>query len=212
MGASWNSTIEKEEVLENINKINGIAKKHTVIEFIGLNLQFSLDEDKSSKKIKVKVKHYNPKLQEFSDNEKTVRLTIEEFYNYYNSLMNSLSVFYKEKLEKKYSLLNEEGRERMGSEDSSFCPICEENNIDISLPCSHFFCESCIKAWLIKSETCPLCRLNLKYNKYNQTPAGIKGSNRWSVINKDEEMYQEMKKDNIDIFLKLIDKLFNYMF
>lgn len=96
-----------------------------------------------------------------------------------------------------------------GGDDSSLCPICEENNVDISLPCSHFFCEKCIKTWVIKSETCPLCRIKLQYNKDNETPAGITGSNSWSVITQDEQIKQELKKESIEILLKLTDDFFN---
>ena len=210
MGASWNSTIEKGEVLESIKQINEITKKHAVIEFIYLQLEFSLDEDTPSKKrIKVKVKHFNYNEQKLESKEKTVKITLDQFYNYYNSLMNSLSIFLEKKLERKYSFMCEEERSSLGSEDSSFCPICEENKIDISLPCSHFFCESCIKAWIIKSKTCPLCRLNLQYNNNYQTPAGIRGSGRWLLITKDEKMNEEIKKDSVDIFLKLTQELFN---
>ena len=211
MGSSWNSTIEKEEVLEAIKKINEITKKYAVIEFICLYLEFSLDEDSvSNKRIIVKVKPFNSKIQKIEEKEKIFKLTIDEFYNYYNSLMSSLSILFQQKLERTYSSLKEEERTSLGSEDSSFCPICEENKIEISLPCSHFFCEECIKAWVIKSETCPLCRLKLQYDKNNiETPAGIEGCGRWSLISKDEEMNQEMKKDSIDVFLKLTNELFN---
>ena len=207
--SSGNISIEKKEVLTTINKINEITKKNIIMEFIGLYLEFSLDENSFSKKIiKVDVKNYNSKLQKPEEKKKVVRLTISEFMNYYNALTNSLSNFYENRLLKKYTILNETERERLGSEDAYLCPICDENKIDISLPCSHFFCENCLKEWMKKSNTCPLCRLKLEYSNKRKTPAGIKGSGSWSIITKDENITQEIKKDSIDIVLKLTNDLF----
>ena len=212
MGDAWDkSAIGKEEVLAAINKINEIFNKNAVMEFFGLNLNFYLDKDKHFQKkilIQATVKNYDPNLQTIGKQAKKVDLTIEEFYNYYNSLMSSLPIFYEQKLERTYSIMGKKERERLGSEDTSSCPICEENKVDVSLPCHHFFCEECIKAWVIKSETCPLCRLKLKFNKYDKSPAGISGSNKWDVLSKDEEMNQESKRDSIDTVLKLTNKLF----
>ena len=210
MGNSWeNSTLEKDEVVSTIDKINGFAKKIAIIEFIGLYLEFSLDENSFSKKIiKVDVQNYNSKLQRPEKEKRTVRLTISEFMNYYNALINALSNFYESRLKKKYTILNEYERERFGSEDANLCPICDENKIDISLPCSHFFCEGCLKSWMKKSKTCPLCRLKLEFSNKAETPAGIKGSGSWSIITRDENLNQEIKKDSIDIFLKLTNDLF----
>jgi len=43
------------------------------------------------------------------------------------------------------------------------CPICmEDTNKNIKLPCSHVFCEECIKKWLLKNtNSCPNCRINV---------------------------------------------------
>jgi hypothetical protein len=40
------------------------------------------------------------------------------------------------------------------------CPICmEDSDENIVLPCTHVFCSSCIKKWLLKNKnTCPNCR------------------------------------------------------
>ena len=79
------------------------------------------------------------------------------------------------------------------------------------MPCSHFFCEKCINSWVIKAGTCPLCRVKLQYNKKNEivTPTGIKGTGKWDVIDNDEKTNQEIKKDSIEILLKLTNELFN---
>ena len=215
MNNSWNNTlVKKEDVKENIKKINEVSKNIIIIEFIGFYLEFILDEDILFSKniIKVKIKNYNLKLGKVDDDYRTIRLNIEQFYSYFNALMNALGILYEKRLEERISNSTEKGDKNYGEDESSFCPICEENKVNLSLPCNHFFCEQCIKDWIIKSETCPLCRLKLKQNKKKEgpeTPAGIIGSERWSVLSNDENTEQEMKKDNIDKFLKITNNLFN---
>ena len=52
------------------------------------------------------------------------------------------------------------------SEDKKECVICYETfkNGDsiISLPCIHIFHDDCIKSWLKKSKTCPICKYNIQ--------------------------------------------------
>mgnify|MGYP003334526914 CR=1 FL=1 len=62
------------------------------------------------------------------------------------------------------------------------------------------FCEDCIKTWMIKSETCPLCRAQLEISNKNRTPDGIKGADRWSVFDSKVDQKQ-MDEFNEDIFL-----------
>ena len=167
MGSIWDkSIVKKEEVETNISKINDLTKKYTLIELTGVHLEFSIDENVffSKKIIKVIIKAFNPREGKIEEKEKIVRLTIEEFYSYYNALMNSLSIFYESKLEEKLKTLGEDDFDNLGIDESSLCPICEEKKVELSLPCSHFFCEDCIKKWVIKSETCPLCRFKLKHS------------------------------------------------
>jgi hypothetical protein len=40
------------------------------------------------------------------------------------------------------------------------CPICQEHGEDfqVKLPCSHVFHGKCLKEWLIRNPSCPLCR------------------------------------------------------
>ena len=38
------------------------------------------------------------------------------------------------------------------------CGICFEPVSDMHSACNHFFHKRCIKQWLLKSKTCPLCR------------------------------------------------------
>ena len=214
MGNKWdNYIVKKEEVEKNIERINELAKKYALIEFICLYLEFSLDESVffSNKIIKVIVKKFNLKEGIIEDEFNIVRLTIEEFYTYYNALMNSLNIFYEKKLEERLKTLVEDDFGNIDNDESSLCPICEEKKVQISLPCFHFFCEQCIKTWVIKSDTCPLCRFKLKNNKENKekgTSVDIEGIQRWSIFSNNEVIQQEIKKDNLDIFLKLTNNLF----
>jgi hypothetical protein len=43
------------------------------------------------------------------------------------------------------------------------CAICFEkyNRNKIILLCSHKFCKQCLEAWSIKSNTCPMCRIDI---------------------------------------------------
>lgn len=44
------------------------------------------------------------------------------------------------------------------------CPICihTDNKKLCSLNmCKHIFCEDCIRKWIIRKDTCPLCRMNI---------------------------------------------------
>jgi hypothetical protein len=119
-------------------------------------------------------------------------------------------MIYSKKLEERLSQLSDKADKSFGEDESSFCPICEDQKVDISLPCSHFFCEKCINNWIIKSDTCPLCRIKLEKSTGttpDMTPQII-GAERWSVLSKDENLDQEVKKDNIDILLKLTNELF----
>ena len=214
MGNKWdNYIVKKEEVEKNIEKINELTRKYALIEFICLYLEFSLDENVffSNKIIRVKVKKFNPKKGKVEDEFKIVRLTIEQFYTYYNALMNSLNIFYEKRLEERLKTLVGDDFDNIDNDESSLCPICEEKKVQICLPCCHFFCEQCIKTWVIKSETCPLCRFKLKNNKKNEekdAPVGIEGIQRWSILSNNEEIQKEIKKNNFDIFLKLSNNLF----
>jgi hypothetical protein len=46
------------------------------------------------------------------------------------------------------------------------CTICMENKCEVSLSCSHAFCENCIQQWNLSSATCPICRRDV--NSSNQ--------------------------------------------
>eukprot|EP00656_Telonema_subtile_P014148 TRINITY_DN17212_c0_g1_i1.p1 TRINITY_DN17212_c0_g1~~TRINITY_DN17212_c0_g1_i1.p1 ORF type:complete len:185 (+),score=41.69 TRINITY_DN17212_c0_g1_i1:176-730(+) len=44
------------------------------------------------------------------------------------------------------------------SDAAAECCLCMENTSNVSLACSHAFCEECLSEWLAREETCPLCR------------------------------------------------------
>ena len=47
--------------------------------------------------------------------------------------------------------------------DNKDCSICIDNiNEEFILECNHSFCKDCIYNWLKKSQTCPLCRNEVK--------------------------------------------------
>ena len=48
-------------------------------------------------------------------------------------------------------------------EDEFTCIICQELFIQATtLACSHSFCDYCLKSWLKKKMTCPICRTDIK--------------------------------------------------
>ena len=65
----------------------------------------------------------------------------------------------------KYKQLEKEQIKEL-SEDN--CPICYEpmkmDDSVLQTECQHNFCESCLKEWLEKSNTCPFCRMSLVGN------------------------------------------------
>lgn len=52
-------------------------------------------------------------------------------------------------------------------EDEFTCIICQELFVDATtLPCAHSFCELCLRLWLRKKKTCPVCRRKLKVKAF----------------------------------------------
>lgn len=54
------------------------------------------------------------------------------------------------------------GRAEPSSPTSSTCICClrdvEATEVVAMLRCGHFFCEACIKAWVVRKPSCPVCR------------------------------------------------------
>eukprot|EP00928_Gymnodinium_smaydae_P040247 TRINITY_DN27320_c0_g1_i1.p1 TRINITY_DN27320_c0_g1~~TRINITY_DN27320_c0_g1_i1.p1 ORF type:complete len:496 (+),score=49.75 TRINITY_DN27320_c0_g1_i1:42-1490(+) len=70
-----------------------------------------------------------------------------------------------------------EGEGEDDEQEEELCPVCHSEFWQkVSAPCSHSFCLECIKAWLCRKKTCPLCRLDLatwnpRYDGPSGTPA-----------------------------------------
>ena len=204
MGNFWEkSKIKRDDVLKNISQINQISKTLSFMKKLKIHLYFELDDESSSKRkskkiIKVTVYDYDNKTCNVTKRNKPLYITIDNFYNYFNLLMNTKNVFLKEQLDESFQRMK---NDTMDEDESQLCPICSENNVDISLPCSHFFCEKCIKAWLIKSQSCPLCRYTLKLNK--NAPSGIKGAQSWDIVEEiDQEKFEKENMESLNIMTK----------
>ena len=206
MGNFWeNSEIKREEVQKNIFQINEITKSLSFMKKMNLYLIFQLDDEsplnrKSRKIIKVKAYDYDKKKGIAQKRNKSLHITIENFYKYFNTLMNSKTAFLAAQINESF----QKGESNLGEDESGFCPICSENKVNLSLPCSHFFCEKCIKSWLLKSDTCPLCRIQLKLNK--KAPSGVAGAQSWNIV--DELDQEQMEKENMESLISLTKKLF----
>lgn len=60
------------------------------------------------------------------------------------------------------------------------CPIClQKIKFKKTLPCSHKYCNECIKEWLRKNDSCPVCRCkpnhryNTRLNNFNKNKDSI---------------------------------------
>ena len=200
------SGIKREEVIKNIFQINEITKSLSFMKKMNLYLLFELDDDtpikrNSRKIIKVFVYDYDSKKGIARKRSKSLIITIENFYKYFNMLMNSKSVFLAAQLNESF----QKGNSNLGEDESGFCPICSENKVNLSLPCSHFFCEKCISAWVVKSESCPICRFQLKLNK--KSPSGVSGAHSWNII--DDVDQEQMEKENLESLILLTKSIFN---
>ena len=41
---------------------------------------------------------------------------------------------------------------------NDICIICLENNCNIKISCSHYYCSKCLTLWIKKTNKCPICR------------------------------------------------------
>ena len=209
MGNFWeNSELKREDVEKNVEDINQITKSLIYMSRYKIHLKFELDDAPSQrvnrKIIKVKIYNFDAKKKAISKKFKSLHIAIEDFYKYYNLLMDLRRKFLSEQMESNINSLTKSQVKDLGEDESSICPICCENNVDMSLPCSHFFCEKCIKAWIGKNESCPLCRYKLTVNR--KDPTGISGGQSWNII--DEIDPEQVDRENEESLKRLTNKLF----
>ena len=183
-----------------------------------LYLVFELDDDslikrQSRKIIKVTIYDYDDKNCIVQKRPFSLIMTIDDFYQYFNLLMNSRSFFLTEQMKNRMGYLKEKNNHILDNnnnnddedmDESGICPICAENKVDLSLPCSHFFCNQCIKTWLVKSDSCPLCRYKLKLNK--KDPTGVAGAHSWNILEDVDK--DQLEKEYMESLKKLTQKLF----
>ena len=213
MGNFWeNSELKREEVEKNIAQMNEITKTYIFTKKLKVYLIFSLDDDSVMKRntrkiIKVNVYDYDSIKALATERKKPISISIEDFYNYYNTVMNSRGMFLSEQMRqrRKSKCQKSPSETETETDDSGLCPICNENNVNLSLPCTHFFCEKCIKTWLLKSESCPICRYKLKLNK--KSPSGVSGAQSWNIIEDDFDEGQ-IEKEYEKTLRNLTKKLF----
>ena len=198
MGSIWNSSIKsRDEVIEDIKVVNGITLQKIFIEKTSVSILFSLDDNgifNSKNIIKGKVKSFK------SNKEKTIKLDLNEFYLFFNCLLDSKNIFYDDKLK----LCIQNGTLKDETE-SGFCPICAENTVDTMLKCYHCFCEKCIKTWLLeKTNSCPLCRLIINVDKNEE----LFESQKWEIVAKinKNEYNNEIKDRFYNILNKTVNK------
>ena len=185
MGSIWNySKKSRDEVIEDIKIANNITLQKMFIEKTSVSISFSLEDSGIFK----------------SEQKKTLKLDLNEFYLFYNSLIDSINIFYDDKL--KETIKNGKIKDET---ESGFCPICAENTVDTMLKCYHCFCEKCIKTWLLeKTNSCPLCRLTINVDKNEE----LFESQQWEIVGKmnKNEYNEEVKERFYQILNKMINK------
>ena len=197
MGSIWNNSKKsRDEVIEDIKTANNITLQKMFIEKTSVSISFSLEDSgifKSKNVIKAKVKSFK------SEQKKTLKLDLNEFYLFYNSLIDSINIFYDDKL--KETIKNGKIKDET---ESGFCPICAENTVDTMLKCYHCFCEKCLKTWLLeKTNSCPLCRLTINVDKKEE----LFESQQWEIVGKiNKNEYNEETKER---FYKILNKMIN---
>jgi hypothetical protein len=60
--------------------------------------------------------------------EKEYNVNLSQFYHFYNTLMNSLPIFYRDNVVKRKSVT-------LTGNEEEICPICEDKKVSIMLNC-----------------------------------------------------------------------------
>lgn len=85
------------------------------------------------------------------------------------------------------------------------CPICYEKDVDkvAETPCGHQFCESCIRLWIERNDSCPMCRMRFENGeilvKDQPEVSALINKFREKTLNFNIQLYQLIiAKDNSD--------------
>ena len=211
MGNFWKeSGFSRDQVLHDVNCCNKITENHLFYKRTNLKLIFLLVDDsaynrKTKKIIEVKISNYVEKTKEIKP-RKEKNILINDFYKFYNCLMNCLPMFYDERLKEKIRRKSlPKNNDDEDEEDSTLCPICEEFQMSVQLSCGHFFCKQCIQTWVNKSsKTCPMCRLSIEVDKNKN----IKNMAEWDIVDDKKINKNEMESEYQETFYKIIGDLF----
>ena len=204
MGSFWeNSKKTRNEVIEDINALNKITTSEPFILKTQSSLNFSLDDSsmfnrKSRKIIKCAITSNNN-----TKKNKTKNIQIDDFYKFYDTTISSSQIFLDEKLKLNKNINQENHKtDEITDDGNDICPICENNKVSVMLDCYHFFCEDCIKTWLIKKKSnCPFCRLNV-----NNSEKNLNKENQWDIV--DDLNQSEYNRELNNKFIFLYNKLF----
>jgi hypothetical protein len=204
MGSFWeNSQKTRNEVIEDINALNKITTSEPFILKTQSSLNFSLDDSslfnrKSRKIIKCAITSNNN-----TKKNKTKNIQIDDFYKFYDTTISSSQIFLDEKLKLNKNINQENHKnDEITDDGNDICPICENNKVSVMLDCYHFFCEDCMKTWLIKKKSnCPFCRLNVKNSDKN-----LNKENQWDIV--DDLNQSEYNRELNNKFIFLYNKLF----
>ena len=162
MGNFWeNSELKREDVEKNIADINQITKSLIYMDKYKIHLKFELDDvpiQKMNRKIiKVKIYNYDEKKKEISNKLNSLHIAIEDFYKYYNLLMNLRRVFLNEQMEKNINNLSTSQIKKLG-EDKIFkfeCTI-ESENLKLSLKEVNSYSPYYYEVYYTKEELCQM--------------------------------------------------------
>ena len=101
MGNFWGNTyLKKTEVEATISKINEKMRQSEINELIGAKIKFILNDSNSKNRIIKAEINMNTELTK--GNQKIFYLTLEQFYQYYNSLIDCMDALDNKECEKSY--------------------------------------------------------------------------------------------------------------
>lgn len=87
-------------------------------------------------------------------------LTLKQYIEIYKEITEQVSALPtdRSRVDICASVIFEQSRNDGSVEEEEECCICMESKPELILPCTHRFCEGCIKEWNVTSKTCPICR------------------------------------------------------